>query len=354
MNRPRAADLSDEERASESANEFRKTVQRDVQNTVIQTLEPLLGANHFRVGVTAEVDLTSGDQSEETYDPQKSVVATSQTTQEGPGPISASGVPGTASNLPNPESKSSTQSTNIGRRSENVTYQTSRVVKHTRLPQGTLKRLSIAVLADHTLRWEGSKRILEPPAPEKLKVIRDLVAAATGLDTERGDQLVVEAFPFEATLLAEPLPETSAPATAPPPSSLPAWLDRLVRQKNFALLTGAGGAAVLILLGGLVFLVLRGSKANVKAQAVAAIEGGAPKEPATTQQDVEKQIEARMAEQAAVKAKQEAEALMQLQLPEVSTKKTEVLTKHIAAEAKKDPTVMAQVVRSWLHGDHRR
>jgi flagellar biosynthesis/type III secretory pathway M-ring protein FliF/YscJ len=29
-----------------------------------------------------------------------------------------------------------------------------------------------------------------------------------------------------------------------------------------------------------------------------------------------------------------------------------VLTRHIAAEAKKDPAVMAQVVRSWLHGDN--
>ncbi len=43
---------------------------------------------------------------------------------------------------------------------------------------------------------------------------------------------------------------------------------------------------------------------------------------------------------------------MQLKLPAVSTKKTEVLTKHIAAEAKKDPAAMAQVVRSWLHGDN--
>ena len=59
----------------------------------------------------------------------------------------------------------------------------------------------------------------------------------------------------------------------------------------------------------------------------------------------------RMAEQAAEKAKQEVEALMKLKLPEVSTKKTEVLTKHIAAETKKDPTAMAQVMRTWLHGD---
>ena len=38
------------------------------------------------------------------------------------------------------------------------------------------------------------------------------VAAATGLDSNRGDQLVVEAFPFESKLTAEPIALT--PVTA--------------------------------------------------------------------------------------------------------------------------------------------
>ena len=112
--------------------------------------------------------------------------------------------PGRASNLPHPTSKPSTGASNYARHTENITYQTSRLVKHTRLPQGALKRLSLSILVDHSLRWEGAKRIVEPPSAEKLKVIHDLVAAATGLDTARGDQLVVEAFPFESTLTAEP------------------------------------------------------------------------------------------------------------------------------------------------------
>ena len=41
---------------------------------------------------------------------------------------------------------------------------------------------------------------------------------------------------------------------------------------------------------------------------------------------------------------------MKLKMPEVTTKKTEILTKHIAAEAKNNPALMAQVVRSWLNG----
>jgi flagellar M-ring protein FliF len=107
---------------------------RNMQNKIAQTLDPLLGAQHFRVGVSADVDLTSGEQSEESYDPQESAAASSQTTQDGPSLASASGEPGTASNVPNATAKSPSSgasSTNYARRTENVAYQTSRVVRHT-------------------------------------------------------------------------------------------------------------------------------------------------------------------------------------------------------------------------------
>ena len=43
----------------------------------------------------------------------------------------------------------------MSRRTENIAYQTSRVVRHTRIPQGVVQRMSLAVLVDQTVRWEG-------------------------------------------------------------------------------------------------------------------------------------------------------------------------------------------------------
>ncbi len=37
-----------------------------------------------------------------------------------------------------------------------------------------------------------------------------------------------------------------------------------------------------------------------------------------------------------------------MRLPKVTTKKTEVLTKHLVEVAKKDPTGTAHVLRTWL------
>jgi flagellar M-ring protein FliF len=354
LNRPRANLEGEDQQAIEAALEYRKSVERDVQNKIAQTLQPLLGADHFRAGVSADVDLASADQSEEVYDPQKSVIVTSQTTQDGPGLPTASGIPGTPSNLPNaasPPVLALSGAGNYARHTENITYQNSRTVKHTKLPQGALTRLSMSVLVDHTLRWEGSRRIVEPPSAEKLKVIRDLVAAATGLDIKRGDQLVVDAFPFEATLTAEPLMPAS-PAAIKPPTSLPPWLQELIEHKNFAVIAGIGGAGILALLVGVVVLARQRGNKKHAVEIAKELEERKAKELAAGRPNVASALEAQMAGQSAEKARLDAESLMKLKLPVLATKKTDVLTRHIAAEAKKDPAVMAQVVRSWLHGDN--
>lgn len=358
LNRPRSQNAGAE--SSEAALEYRKGLEKDLQNKIGATLEPLLGADHFRVGVSAEVDLTSGEQNEETYDPQKTVITNSQTSEDGPALAASSGNPGTASNLPRPTAVPATPTVagvtagSYSRRTESVSYQPSRIMKHVRLPQGTLKRLSLSVLVDHTLRWTGDKKVVEAPSPEKLKVIRELVAAVAGLDMARGDQLVVDAFPFEATLSAEPL-DKALPAPAVPP---PSPFQTLLNYPRFKLIASIGGGVLLLAIAGLVFL-WRKSKAKKEAiraemARAAAIQAAQPTEAPVTREEIEQQIQDRMDQKAIENARKEAEAIMRLKLPEGHTNKTDVLTKHLATEAKKDPAAAAQVIRAWLDGDRRK
>jgi flagellar M-ring protein FliF len=359
LNRPRLASGAGSE-ASEAALEYRKSLERDLQLKIAQTLEPLLGAEHFRVGVSADVDLSSGEQSEEVFDPEKSVMTSSQTSEDIPSSAlaDASGVPGTASNLPRAtasQQEASAVRPVFGRRTENVNYQTSRTVRQTRIAAGAVKRLSISILADHTLRYEQGKPVIEAPAPEKLQVIKDLVAAAVGLDTARGDQLVVEAFPFEATLAAQPLDldQPSAPQSAPGGIGLPAWLARWFGQGNTVVLTAAAGGVLALLLAAVVFLWRwRGKKPPVAV--TAQLEGAPGKQISSHVEDARREMEARLAGQAAEQQRLEAEAILSMKVPAVTTKKTDILTKHITEEVKKDPASTAQVVRSWLNGDYQR
>ena len=341
LNRARKSASDESGEPSEATLDYRQKVEHDVLAKVNGTLEPLLGADKFRATVSVDCDFTSAEQSEETFDPTKSVMVSSQKTEDISGGSTAGGVPGTPSNLPKPAARPTSGSTGVTRRTENITYQSSHTVRHVRMPQGTIKRMSVSLLVDSLVRLEGSgpkaKRIVEPPSPEKLKAIHDLVAGVIGFSAERGDQLVVETLPFETTLNPEQMP--AAPPAAPPVT--PSLLDQALKSKYLA--AGAGvGIAILLTLIVLVFkLARRGaptSSLEMAPQLPAAAGGG---------ESFSQKIENQLAEQAALRQKQETDALNALKLPPV-TKKAEVLTKHIADHAKKDSTAMAHVLRSWM------
>ncbi len=102
----------------------------------------------------------------------------------------------------------------MSRRTENVAFETSRTVKHVKIPQGAVKRLSASLLIDQDVQWQGKgnqmHRVLVPPSPEKIKAIHDIVAGVLGIVPDRGDQLVIESLPFEQTLTSEPPPASDS------------------------------------------------------------------------------------------------------------------------------------------------
>jgi len=254
LNRPRRANGADGSESTAEVLEIRQQFEKDLVAKIRATLEPVLGPDRFRAGATVDVDLTSGDQQEETFDPTKSVMVTSQKTEDVVDRGLSAGIPGTASNLPRGNSSPSIGGSGSSRRSENMAYQSSRIVRHTRIPQGMIKRMSIAVLLDQTAHFEGQgaarHRVLEPPKPETVQSIKGLLTAATGLSTERGDQLIIESLPFETTLNPESTP--TEPSKAPAPSG-PKWLQMLNQYKDLIGPIAAGLAA----LGFFLFVVFR-------------------------------------------------------------------------------------------------
>jgi flagellar M-ring protein FliF len=344
LNRPRRAGVPGDEETSEAALEYRQRVEKDLLFKINSTLEPLLGADKFRAAVLADCDLTSGEQSEETFDPGKSVIVTSQKTDDSSGANLASGVPGAASTLPRPTSRPGSGATNVSRRTENVAYQSSRVVRHMKLPQGTVRKISVSLLIDNTVRWEGAgpkaKKVVEPLPAEKLKRIHDLLVAVIGFSQERGDQLVVDSLPFESTLNASPpAPEVARPAPARPDP----FRDLL---KNQPVMIGAAVAAgLVVLLLGVVVILLRRGKGAAKVKD-GPVQVAAPAAASTP--DINKQIEAQISEREIIKKQQEHDALSALKLSPVTTKKAEVLVKHISEQSKKDASGLASAVRSWI------
>ena len=355
LSRPKPASPLDGTAPSAAALDYRRQIETDLVAKISATLGPLLGPEKFRAGVSVECDFTGGELSEEIFDPARSVMVSSQRTDDNTGAAVSNGVPGTASTLPRPTSRPNGGANRTTRTTENIAYQSSRSVKKTHLPAGVLRKMSLAVLVDQEVTWEKDKnaykRVLVPPPPEKLKVIRDLVAGITGFSPERGDQLVIETLPFETTLQLEPPapPNATAPGKpGTPVAGLPLMLG------NKTLLIGGGALAGLLVLGIAVFLFRRKRrKAHVPSAATApaalpssGAQPSAPALPAPGQ--AENQFESQLAERDALQAKMDAQALSSLKLAPVITKKAEVFAKHLRDKIGKEPEISAQILRGWI------
>jgi flagellar M-ring protein FliF len=339
LSRPHSLAASDGSDASDRMMELRQSMERDLVAKINSTLEPLLGADKFRAGASVDCDLTSGDQSEEIFDPNRSVMVSSQKSEDTSNTGGAAGVPGTASNLPRPAPRPPAALAGNSRRTESIAYQSSRMVKHTKLPEGTVKKMSLSVLVDQSVHWEGQgknlHRVLEEPSAKTLKAIRDLVAAATGFSTERGDQLTIESLPFESTLNLEPPPAAlSAPAPSGVSLNLPPWLSKILQNRLVLIGVALAVGFILVMLRR---LIVKMFKKKATATASAALPPGT--EPAQVAGSHLAQVD----EEAELQAQLDAAAFKE------TTKKAAVLVKRLKDNIDKDPVIPSHIVRGWVN-----
>lgn len=330
--------------ASDSADtllEYKHQVEKDLMAKVEATLDPLLGEGRFRVGISADCDLSTSEQTDETFDPTRSVMASSQKSEDLAGSAGAGGgVPGTPSNLPRSTIKPLVASpgSTVSRRTENTTFETSRTVRQVKMPRGSIKRLSAALLLDQDVEWQGKgaarKRVPIPPAPERLKAIHDIVAGVLGVTPERGDQLVIESLPFEQTHAWD---DSGGGSAKPPPAATPS-MAKLLQDRRVWM----GGSAALLMLVVLVF-VLRSRKAKTSVAdsppALAAGRSGKADGPGKGVAAAP-ELAAQVGEAGAAKSF----------LPPITSKAQGLLTQ-IQESVVKNPEFAANIVRGWMEED---
>ena len=346
LNRPRKHSTDGTE-PSEASLDYKHQIEKDLVAKVQSTLEPLLGEGHFRVGVSADCDFSTSEQSEELVDPTKSVMLSSQKSEDVVGSAGqTNSVPGTASNLPRTVPRAVGSGSNSSRRTESTSFETSKTVRHIKTPQGVVKRISASLLLDQDIRWEGSgknmKRILAPPSAEKLKAINDVVAGVLGIQTDRGDRLVIESLPFEQTLLAENTSDGQL-QDKKAGSAPNGQLNSLLHDKR--VLIGAGGAGLLSV-AALAFLLLRkkkkqqsGAETLIQVQLDAAQAGDTAALPGIDAGNV-------------LTAGSEAGGSEEIDFPKLhfpgKNKRFEELRSHIRESVNREPQLAADVLRDWL------
>lgn len=192
-------------------------------------LTPLLGTNNVRAQVTANIDFSRIEQTAEIYkpnqNPAESVIRSQQSSEamNGSG-LSAGGIPGALTNQPpvpatapivtgagSPGNATAANNASLSNLQKDFTvnYEVDRTIRHTVLPVGSIKRLSVAVVVN------GNRKIIDakgkssdkPLSDEEKEQINNLVKEAMGFDQVRGDTLNVQIAAFtEHKEVVEELP----------------------------------------------------------------------------------------------------------------------------------------------------
>jgi flagellar M-ring protein FliF len=240
--------LSSSADESAESDEPRLALEGQLERRIEDLLAPVVGAGHFEVAVTVELDRTQVERTEEQWDKDKEALRSESRTLESKAGMDAlaSGVAGARGNLPgSPAPSGGVSPDGLTRLQETRNYEVNRTVSRTVGPKVRIKRLHVAVLVDGKTEGEGAAaKMVARPAAE-LEQIGALVREAAGLDSERGDRVQVQSVPFARAEVDEPAP-----------AAKPSW--PLPVSPRIA--AAAGGAALLLVGATLVMLIRRRRK----------------------------------------------------------------------------------------------
>ncbi len=187
---------------------------REVEKGYAQRIEVLLakvlGPGRVVARVNADIDFSSSEREEESYDPSGQVVRSERTVEEGAAAQARGGIPGTVSNISNgpPVVNPPAGAQQQNNRSEKVkNFEVSRAITRSAQARGKVVRLSAGVLVDgkyteiSQMGGDGKptgKMLKEyiPLTPEMMSQVEGIVKSAIGYDTSRGDLVTVENVPF--------------------------------------------------------------------------------------------------------------------------------------------------------------
>jgi len=316
-------------------------VENRVQSRIEAILGPIVGTANVHAQVTAQIDFSDKEQTEEQYRPNgdaaQAVMRSRQVNENlqvgGPNP---GGVPGALSNQPAPantapinapaqnqqngqqanqQQQQTASAANSGprtsSRNETTNYEVDRTIRHTKMNTGDVQRLSVAVVVNYKNLPDGKPL---PLTAEQMKQIENLTREAMGYSEKRGDTLNVVNSPFS------PVDDTSG--------ELPFWKT----QSFIEQMLEAGRWLLVVIVAWLLW------RKAVRPQIVRrAEEAKALKEQTTLRQETEEAVEVRLSKDEQMQQRRANQRMG-----------AEVMSQRIREMSDNDPRVVALVIRQWM------
>ncbi|MGX4643502.1 flagellar basal-body MS-ring/collar protein FliF [Massilia sp. SYSU DXS3249] len=192
-------------------------VSNEVRANVAELLGPVLGANNFKVSVTADIDNDKIEETQEKYGEAPKVTSEAMREELEKNRL-ALGVPGTLSNRPpvpaDPAAPApadaagaaaaaaAAEKDNSNSRKNATTrqYAYDRAITQIKRSRGRLRKLSVAVVLNNASAANAKTGF----TPAELANIDKILRGGLGIDQERGDVLAVSSLSFPAAAPVEP------------------------------------------------------------------------------------------------------------------------------------------------------
>ncbi|PPD49838.1 MAG: flagellar M-ring protein FliF [Methylobacter sp.] len=329
--------------------EYKKSIEEHLMERIGNILTPLVGAEGMRAQISADVDFTETDRTQEMFNPDLPALRSEQTSEE-QNTSPTQGVPGALSNQPTPAGTAPETTTAAapsatasaaasGAKSATRNFELDKTITHTRLATGLLRRLSVAVVVDDKRMPQADGTLkTQSYAQEDINRFSDLVKQAVGFDSSRGDQVTVTNVAFKLAEL-EALPEL--------PLWEQGWFLDVIKQAVAVL-------AVLFLLFGVLRPTMRSLVGRDEAEKKAAemAEGKAKAEAAAA-------TAVRFNQDGTPVAVPAGEGLTGFEMPEAAEdlllldmpKSYEHRLEYVKRLIDDDPKIVAQVIKTWVKKD---
>lgn len=192
---------------------YTNQIEQSLTSRIVDILTPVFGSENVRATVTANMDYSTSERTDEIYKPNgdttQATIRSQQISESNDGTSNnPQGVPGVMANQPpgaaaanigqNPQqalangNNAPVQTNNSMRKDSTVNYEVDKSVQYTKSQVGKIERLSAAVVVNFkTITDPKGETRQVPLTPEEITQLDSLVKQAIGFDEQRGDAVNV-------------------------------------------------------------------------------------------------------------------------------------------------------------------
>lgn len=194
---------------SATQQEFEANLEGRMERHIESMLAKVVGVGKVVARVDLDLNMKRVERTREIFDPEKQIERSIRRIKESnqSGAAGTGGVPGVQANVPESERNKNVAAAAGGteqkssRTSETINYEIDKTIERTVEPVGEIRKISVAVMVNGVAGTAPGQ--FQPRPKAEIDKFKQLVRAAIGANTQRGDLVEIQSVPF----VAPPPPE---------------------------------------------------------------------------------------------------------------------------------------------------